>query len=182
MKVIGIVGMPGSGKGEFSSVSMDMRIPVVVMGDVIRSEVKKAGLPPVDSSMGIVAKGLREKYGMAAIAHVCIPVIESKGSDAVLIDGIRGDAEVREFARHFDDFTLIAIDSPLEVRFGRLRVRARSDDLSEIAELSARDDRESSFGLREAMDLATIRVQNTGTLDEFRSMVRSTLKQIIGAI
>jgi dephospho-CoA kinase len=181
MKVIGIVGMPGSGKGEFSAVSDELGIPVVVMGDVIREEVRKGGLPPVDASMGIVAKRLRDHYGMAAIAHICIPVIESQNAQVVLIDGIRGDAEVREFATHFPDFILIAIDSPLETRFDRLKIRGRSDDLNDIAELSARDERESSFGLREAMNLATMRVHNIGTLNEFRQTVRSTIEQIAGA-
>ncbi len=181
MKVIGIVGMPGSGKGEFSAVADELGIPVVVMGDVIREEVKKEGLPPVDASMGVIARRLREQYGMAAIAHVCIPVIESQNSSVVLIDGIRGDAEVREFADHFPDFILIAIDSPLDTRFDRLKVRGRSDDLKDITELSARDERESSFGLQKAINLATMRVQNTGTLDEYRQNVRSTLDQIAGA-
>nr|WP_319538399.1 dephospho-CoA kinase [uncultured Methanospirillum sp.] len=180
MKVIGIVGMPGSGKGEFSAVSAELGIPVVVMGDVIREEVKKEGLPPVDANMGVVARRLREQYGMAAIAHVCIPVIESQNSPMVLIDGIRGDAEVREFAEHFPDFILIAIDSSLETRFERLKVRGRSDDLNDISELSSRDERESSFGLREAMNLATMRVENTGTLTEYQKTVRSTLEQIAG--
>ncbi len=180
MKVIGIVGMPGSGKGEFSAVSAELGIPVVVMGDIIREEVKKEGLPPVDASMGVVARRLRKQYGMAAIAHVCIPVIESQNTPVVLIDGIRGDAEVREFADHFQDFILIAIDSPLETRFDRLKVRGRSDDLNDISELSARDERESSFGLRQAMNLATMRVQNTGTLAEYQKTVRSTLEQIAG--
>ena len=87
MKVIAVVGMPGSGKGEFSAIAQDMGIPVVVMGDVIREEVKKQGLPPTDESMGIVARALREKHGMAAIAHVCVPVIMRQEADLVLVDG-----------------------------------------------------------------------------------------------
>ncbi len=46
MKVIGIVGMPASGKGEASRIARDLGIPVVVMGDAIRERVKEAGLPP----------------------------------------------------------------------------------------------------------------------------------------
>ncbi|HQC34822.1 MAG TPA: AAA family ATPase, partial [Methanoculleus sp.] len=45
MKVIGIVGMPASGKGEVSRIARDLGIPVVVMGDAIREKVKEAGLP-----------------------------------------------------------------------------------------------------------------------------------------
>jgi dephospho-CoA kinase len=182
MKVLGIVGMPGSGKGEFSAIAAEMGIPVVVMGDVIREEVRRAGLPPVDSSMGVVARRLREEHGMAAIAKVCIPVVESQQADMVLIDGIRGDAEVREFTFHFPKFILIAIDSPLQSRFDRLQMRGRSDDLLDLNQLAARDDRESSFGLRDAMNLATITVSNTGTLDEFREQVKRTLISIAGGV
>lgn len=182
MKVIGIVGMPGSGKGEFSAVCHELGIPVVVMGDVIRAEVQKAGLPPVDKSMGIIAQQLRDQYGMAAIARVCIPVIEEQQAPVVLVDGIRGDAEVREFSGHFPDFTLIAIDTSLQTRFDRLRSRARSDDLSDISALSARDSRESSFGLVAAMNLASIHLSNSGTLAEFQDLVRGTLRQISGAL
>lgn len=178
MKVIGIVGMPGSGKGEFSLQASETGIPVVVMGDVIRDEVKKAGLPPVDESMGIVARSLREKYGMAAIAKVCIPVIDRLDSDLVLIDGIRGDAEVKEFASYYPDFTLIAIESSPETRLSRLSVRGRSDDLSDMGELISRDDRESSFGLKKAMELASVRISNEGNLDMFKQCVRDTLRKI----
>jgi dephospho-CoA kinase len=179
MKVLGIVGMPGSGKGEFSAIAAGMGIPVVVMGDVIRQEVEKSGLPPADSSMGIVARRLREEHGMAAIAKVCIPVIESQNTGVVLVDGIRGDAEVREFSRHFPEFILLAIDTPLKTRFDRLCSRARSDDLTDISELTARDVRESSFGLQDAMNLATIRIDNTQGLEKYRENVRSCLLEIL---
>jgi len=107
MKVLAVVGMPGSGKGEFSAIAREMGIPVVVMGDVIREEVKNQGLPPTDESMGIVARALREKHGMAAIAHVCIPVITRQRADVVLVDGIRGDAEVTLFSETFPEFSCL---------------------------------------------------------------------------
>ena len=78
------------------------------------------------------------------------------------------------------NFPVIAIDSPLETRFARLKSRSRSDDLTDISELESRDDRESSFGLRTAMDLASIRVENCGSLEEYRREVQVTLTRIIG--
>lgn len=180
MKVIGIVGMPGSGKGEFSVVAIELGIPVVIMGDVIREEVKKRGLPPNDMSMGVVARNLRDEYGMAAIAKICIPVIQSQGGRVVLVDGIRGIAEIEEYSRAFPDFILIAIETTLETRFERLNKRGRSDDLTDIQELEDRDSRESSFGLKAAMDNASIRISNSGTLAEFRIMVKDTLEGITG--
>ena len=38
MKIIGFVGLPGSGKGEASKIARELGLSVVVMGDVIRQE------------------------------------------------------------------------------------------------------------------------------------------------
>ena len=65
MRVIGVVGLPASGKGEFSRIAAGMGIPVVVMGDVIREAVRAAGLPETDRNMGSVANALRKEGGMA---------------------------------------------------------------------------------------------------------------------
>ena len=128
MKVIGVVGLPASGKGEFSNSAAAMGIPVIVMGDVIRDAVQKAGLPPTDANMGMTANRLRAEGGMAAIARLCIPIIEREKAPLVLIDGIRGDAEVQVFREHFADFVLVGITSDFGNRLSRLGTRGRSDD------------------------------------------------------
>ncbi len=179
MKVLAVVGMPGSGKGEFSTIAADFGIPVIVMGDVIREEVKKAGLPPVDDSMGIIAKKLRESHGMAAIAHACIPYINEKNTPVVLVDGVRGDAEVLLFKETFPDFSLISIKADPKDRFYRLSMRGRSDDLMSESDFTSRDDRETSFGLDTAIDMADICIVNEGTLEEFREKVTAILRPMM---
>ena len=178
MKVLGIVGLPGSGKGEFSKIAEQMGIPVVVMGDIIREEVRKAGLPPTGENMGIVSKNLREKHGMAAIAISCIPVVECIDSDLVLIDGLRGDAEVRVLQDHFPNFVLIAITAPDEMRCSRLCDRGRSDDITCISELHERDSRETSFGLLNAVKMADYILENVADIETFRKIVISTLNTL----
>ncbi len=179
MKVLGIVGMPGSGKGEFSAIAASLGIPVVVMGDVIREQVMKAGLAAVDENMGIVARRLREEHGMAAIAGFCIPHIRVRTEPVVLVDGIRGDAEVGLFTETFPGFTLIAIDAPIEIRLSRLRGRGRSDDLLTMEALAARDERESSFGLKRAIEMAAIHIPNDAGLEVFRAAVTRLIRQMV---
>jgi dephospho-CoA kinase len=182
MKVLGIVGLPGSGKGEFSKIADQMGIPVVVMGDVIREEVRKAGLPPTGESMGIISKALREKHGMAAIAITCIPVVECIDSDLVLIDGLRGDAEVRVLQEHFPNFVLIAITAPDEMRCSRLCNRGRSDDITCLSELYERDTRETSFGLLNAVKMADQILENAADIEEFKKNIISTLNGLQGCV
>ena len=78
MNVIGVVGLPASGKGEFSKIAEGLGIPVVVMGDVIRNAVKKAGLPPSDENLGAMANRLRAERGMDAIAILCVDAEKSR--------------------------------------------------------------------------------------------------------
>jgi len=181
MRVIAFVGLPLSGKTTASKVDEEMGIPVVCMGDVVREEAKRRNLPLTDEVLGKIANELREREGMDAIAKRCIPLIREKGKDVgvVVVDGVRGIAEVETFKKAFgDDFILIAIEAPLEVRFQRALKRKRSDDVKSIEELKERDKRELSWNLGEAMKIANFTIENTSGLEAFKEKVRDILTQL----
>jgi dephospho-CoA kinase len=178
MKVIGVVGLPASGKGEFSKIAERLGIPVVVMGDVIRNAVKKAGLPPTDANLGATANRLRAEKGMDAIANLCVDEIKEQKSPLVLVDGIRGDAEVRVFRQNFPGFRLIAIETSFEKRLERLCERNRSDDVGSEVGLKTRDEREKGWGLANALKLADIRLNNDGSLEEFTKRVTDLIQNM----
>jgi predicted RNA binding protein with dsRBD fold (UPF0201 family)/dephospho-CoA kinase len=181
MRVIAFVGLPLSGKTTASKVAEEMGIPVVCMGDVVREEAKKRGLPLTDEVLGSIASELRQKEGLDAIAKRCIPIIREKGKEIgiVVVDGIRGIAEVETFKKAFgDDFILIAIEAPLEVRFQRALKRKRSDDVKSIEELKERDKRELSWNLGEAMKIANFTVENNSGLEEFKDKIRGILEEL----
>jgi len=177
MKIIAFVGMPASGKSEASHVVHNMGIDVINMGNVIREEVIRRGLEPTDANTGGVANDLRDKEGMDSVAKRCIPKIKAAGPDIVIVDGMRGIAEVECFKKVFgNEFTLISIDSPLEVRFARVQKRGRSDDMKNIDELLHRDEREMGWGMTEAIEIADVVIENTAGLDEFRQKIKDTLE------
>jgi len=178
MKVIGVVGLPASGKGEFSKIAASMGIPVIVMGDMIRNAVKDGGIDPTDTNLGAMANRLRAERGMDAIARLCVPEIQRQTGPLVLIDGIRGDAEVNLFQKAFSEFTLIRIDSSFRNRLCRVAARGRSDDFQTSKEHRNRDERELGWGLGKALEQATVRVENNGTLEEFSVAVHELLNGI----
>jgi dephospho-CoA kinase len=178
MKIIAFVGMPASGKSEAASVVKDMGIAYINMGDVIREEVKRRGLEPTDSNTGGVATDLREKEGMDAVAKRCVPKINDASADLVVVDGVRGIAEVEFFKEEFgNDFTLVFIDSPIELRFERIMSRGRSDDMSDLDALHIRDERELGWGMEKAIEVADIVIENTDDLDEFKSKIRELMER-----
>lgn len=179
MVVIGTVGLPGSGKGEFAAVAADLGIPVVVMGDVVREETAERGLDPAEHH-GAVAAKLRDEEGPAAIAERTLPRIRAALNDAdvetVVVDGIRSGAEVECFEAAFGDaFRLVCIDAPFEERAQRLGARGRDATDTDGEALRQRDARERGFGMEAAMERADVTIVNTGSLEAFRSRVETLL-------
>lgn len=180
MQVIATVGLAGSGKSEAATVAREEGIPVVTMGDVVRQETKDRGLDPTKDH-GTVAQALREEDGQAAIAERSLPMIDDRLADheVVLVDGIRSDAEVDVFEERFgEDFTLVSIDAPFELRAERIDARGRDASQDDGGEaLAARDDRERGFGMDDAMERADVVVENTGSLESFHDRIRSLIRK-----
>jgi dephospho-CoA kinase len=178
MRVIGTVGLAGSGKGEFAAVAESLDIPVVTMGDVIRAECRNRGLDPAEHH-GEIAQALREENGPAAIAEESLPHIEETlaEADTVLVDGIRSGVEVDAFEERFGEaFVLVSVEAPFELREQRIGERGRDKVDADGESLAARDERELGFGLDEAMARSDITIENTGTLEEFRTRVQELLQ------
>ena len=176
-KILAFVGMPASGKSEAASVLRQKGITVINMGDVIREEVVRRGLEPTDANTGGVGTDLREKEGRDAVAKRCIPKIRDINENLIGIDGVRSVPEVERFKEAFgDDFTLVSVDSPLEIRFDRVLARKRSDDMKDISELKVRDERELGWGMGEAMEVADLVIENNDTLEEFRDRITALVE------
>ena len=178
MKVVGVVGYPASGKGEFSKIAGELGIPVVVMGDMIRRKVIANGLELTDENIGAAARNLRAELGMDAVAIVTAEEIAKINPNIVVIDGIRGDAEVTYFKSVFSDFSLLAITADFETRLLRMKNRGRSDDTTTPETLRSRDEREESFGLARAVALADVRIENESSCEEFAARIRRYLESL----
>jgi dephospho-CoA kinase len=155
-----------------------MGVPVIVMGDMIRNAVKNRGIDPTDANLGAMASKLRAERGMDAIANLCVPEIQRQIAPLVLVDGIRGDAEVATFRKIFPGFILISIDSSFETRLARIKERGRSDDFESADELHSRDLRELGWGLGNALKEADTHLSNEGTLAAFSVAVHTLLDTI----
>jgi len=180
LKIIGFVGMPGSGKGEASDVARSMGLVVVVMGDIIRQEAARLGLELTDENLGKVGNMLRSNEGPEVVARRTLEIAEQSGKILVVIDGIRSKAEVDFFRKRAEDFHLIEVWTPPEARRSRVIARGRSDDANGgSTALQKRDCREIGWGMHEAILQADIRLSNDGDLKIFKRSVQKLLENII---
>jgi dephospho-CoA kinase len=181
MRVLGTVGLPGSGKGEAATVAREADIPVVTMGDVIRDACRDRGLDPAEHH-GTVAKKLREEDGPTAIADRTVERLRDIDADVVLVDGLRSPPELERFREAFgDDFLLVAIEAPFEVRAERAAERERDDSDADLDAFREREEREKEFGLADLLDQADVAVDNTGSLESFHERIRELLAGDAGA-
>ncbi|WXG43157.1 MAG: AAA family ATPase [Promethearchaeati archaeon SRVP18_Atabeyarchaeia-1] len=179
MKVVGFVGMPGCGKSEAADVARSMGIPVVIMGDVVRKEVRSTGLEIVPETLRKAMIEMRRKYGKGVVAERCLPLVRALSTHKmVAIDGIRSPEEIDVFRREFPGFFVIAIHSSPRTRFRRLQDRRRGDDPDTWKQFCERDNIELSVGIGGAIALADAVVSNEGNQPVFRKNVKRILLEV----
>lgn len=176
--VIGLAGMPGSGKSLVVETARELGYAVVAMGDVVRQETLKCGLELTPANVGKVMLELRAQGGNYVIAQKCIPKIEEQSSPKVFVDGLRSLFEVDIFKEHFTKFTLVAVHAPPEIRFNRLSARGRSDDPPNWAVFHERDMRELGVGLGNTIAMAEKILINDDSMEQFKAQVKDTLGRI----
>ncbi|HVO36941.1 MAG TPA: AAA family ATPase [Candidatus Acidoferrum sp.] len=176
--VIGVTGMPGSGKSIVLNVALQSSYESVIMGDEVREETRKRGLSPTPENIGKIMIELRQTEGEAVIAKRCLPKIEKTARQKVAVDGIRSLSEVEEFRKSIKNFTLIAVHSSPETRFKRLFNRQRSDDPKGWMVFRERDLRELGVGLGNAIAMSEYIIVNEGELNRTKEDVKAVLKKV----
>lgn len=179
MRVIGVTGLPGSGKSVVARVAKSLEINVIRMGDVIRDEAEKR-----NANIGETAIQLRKEYGKYVVAERCVEIIKesypnlSNDNNKIkyMIEGIRSPEEVKIFKENFKEFKVIAVHSSPKTRFMRLRRRKRVDDSGNIFDFQKRDDRELNFGIGAVIATSDHMIVNEGPIWKFKNSIRSILK------
>jgi dephospho-CoA kinase len=176
MKLIVTVGMPGSGKDELLEIARTIGLATLKMGDLVRDETRRRGLPLTNANVGRVASEEREKHGAAVWAQRALPKLTET---RMLVDGCRSDAEVTVFRHNFGDLFVLGIFASPETRYDRMSARGRNDDAAGLQEFFDRDRRELKWGIGNAFALADGMLINEGSLDQFRRNARAELERIL---
>lgn len=175
--IVGLTGLPGSGKSTAAQAAGEMNIPVVVMGDVIRQLAAKKHPSPSNAQLRKLMVDIRRREGPAAVAKRTIPLVRRLKSEIVVVDGVRSLDEVEAYRRVFPRFRLIAVHASPRERFARLRGRARSDDSKRWEEFVKRDLAELKVGVGEAMALAD-EILWAPSVEELKQAMKERLRSI----
>lgn len=177
MYVIGISGLPGSGKSLVSEIATKKGAIIVSMGDIIREEAKKRGETTKET-----AKNLRKKHGAYIVSQLTIKKIEqlkNEGTEkCIIVEGIRSPKEVNLFKKHFKEFMVLSIFTNPTLRFERLQKRMREDDSKDYNEFKKRDQMELDFGIGSVISLSDKIIINESDLDSYIKQIDDFLNEI----
>lgn len=175
--IVAVTGLPGSGKSTFAmALAEALRAPVVVMGDLVREEVKRRGLEVTPANVEAVATELRARYGRGAVGELAKALIVSFGNRFVVVDGVRSPEEVTIF-RSIAPTCVAAVHSSPRTRLVRLLARSRPGEGSEDL-FRFRDTKNLEYGIAEVIATADYMVVNEGDLDSLRAKALELAREI----
>jgi len=175
MKVIGLVGLIGSGKDEFVDyLEKRYAIPSISTGDIARNIAAREGLPLTRGNLHAVSRNYMEKYGRDVFARILvdeeIEIEELEAVGVVCITGIRTQEDVAALRDRFGDgFFLVHLkSSEPALRYERIQRRNLPRDPKTYHQFLEQDQGEEElFQINETIRFANAEVENQGTLDLF---------------
>ena len=177
MQVMGISGLPGSGKSLVSDIATQKGAIIVSMGDIIREEAKKRG-----ESTKETARNLRAEHGEYIVSELTIQKIKKLQDEGIenpiIVEGIRSHHEVEMFKENFNNFIILSIFANPKIRFERLQKRMREDDSKDYSEFKKRDQMELDFGIGNVISLSDKIIINESDLESYTEEINKFLEEI----
>jgi dCMP deaminase len=167
--IIGLTGKNGSGKTAVSEYLQSRGFEYHSLSDEIRDEIRRRGREITRDVLIEVGNELRDKFGPGVLAERILRRLDD--SHNCVIDSIRNPNEV-EVLRSRGDFTLLAVEADVTVRFERSRRRGRESAPQTLQQFIADEAREldsdnpANQQLNATRQMADLTVLNNGTLEE----------------
>jgi dephospho-CoA kinase len=138
LQLAGLTGTNASGKGEAARILEHHGYRYRSLSDVVRDEASRQGMPPSRENLIVLANQLRRQNGPGVMAARTVPMLSA---GLYVVDSIRHPEEVNILKRA-DEFILIAIDAPIEIRFQRAQARGRDESSGTLEEFRKIENRE----------------------------------------
>lgn len=182
MKIIGITGTLGAGKGTIVDYLIQhYGYKHYSVRGYLTEEAKRRGMEINRDTFVVVANDLREKHGPSYITDELYKQAEAAGSNAI-IESIRTPGEV-ESLRKNEHFLLFAVDADPKIRYERVVNRnSETDHVSyetfienEQREMSSTDPAHQNVG--RCMEMADFVFHNDGDFEDLYRQVEEVLSK-----
>lgn len=176
--VIGLTSRNAAGKDEAARYLVERRgFAYFSLSDILRQELARRDLPITRENLTETGNALRAERGPGVLAELALEALKDR--ERAVVVSIRNPGEV-EVLRQRQDFILVGVDAPLELRFQRARARGRPEDPRTLEEFVAQEKVElTGFEHQQQLDacfaMSDRVLLNDGTLEELYRKVEELL-------
>ena len=180
MKIIGITGTLGAGKGTVVQYLVEVKgfLHFSVRAFLLE-EIRRRGLQENRDSLTMVANELRAANSPSYVTDQLYQTARERGKDCV-IESIRTPGEIFSL-RTKGDFVLLSVDADPEIRYHRIIERKSETDRINYETFLANERREMTSddpnhqNLRACINLADFHLLNNGTPNQLFNQVEALL-------
>lgn len=183
MKIIGITGTLGAGKGTIVDFLVHKKgYKHYSVRAFISREIVRRGLEVNRDNMVVVANDLRAKNSPSYIID-CLYDEAQQNKENAIIESIRTPGEI-ESLRKKNHFVLIAVDADIRTRYNRAVLRGSETDHISFEKFQADEQLEMSTSdpnkqnLKKCIEMADILINNNGTIEELEEIITEKLNNL----
>jgi dephospho-CoA kinase len=181
MKVIGAIGLNGSGKDEIvNHLNSKYGIPLISVGDIVREIAAKDNIEPTRDNLDNITKRYFKQYGDGYFLKLVVEKIKLNKWQVAGISGIRSPSDIKIMRDAFgEDFVLVNVSvTHPQIRYERTLKRGSKRDLQSYEDFLRQDKTsEELFHIRETIELADYSLNNDGTLDDLHNQLDTLIKE-----
>ena len=180
MKVIGVIGLNGSGKDEVVKyLNQKYGVPLISVGDLVREIARQRGIAPVREKLDDITREYFERFGEGYFIRAIVDAIRQNHWETAGISGIRSPQDIAILKDAFGkDLILIHvyITDPV-VRYERVKKRGSERDKIDYTEFLKQDQiSEELFKINEAVKQADYSIPNDGSLEDLHQQIENLIE------
>lgn len=175
--IIGLTGLPGSGKSTAAEILHEMGFEISELSSTIKEMMIEKKIEITPSSIIEFSLLMKHEHGADVFAKIKAKQLKGHLGNIAIV-GFRSINEVNAIRAELDSrLIMVAIVAGDDTRYERLHDR-KEFKVNDKEDFNMRDKKNIAMGIKETIDSADYIISNSGTLDELKISIGQVIEGI----